>query len=249
MKLFTEYNGEIFEIDTQNGTDLSLPIENNTPVNAYYLGNPVIQPFRSGDFVGSVQQGGSVNCFDVSFNPHGNGTHTECVGHIHPEHESVNKLIRSYFLFARVVSMSPEKREDDEVISADQLSKHDLKDVQALVIRTLPNSKDAKARNYSGTNPVYLLPEAARYIREQDIEHLLVDFPSVDREEDEGKLLSHREFWNVSADSRLHASITELIYVPDTVQDGLYWLNLQIAPFESDASPSRPILYPIKPRS
>ncbi len=249
MKLFTEYNGEIYEIDTQKGTDLSLAIGNNTLVNAYYLGDPVIQPFRAGDFVGSVEQGGSVNCYDVSFNPHGNGTHTECVGHIHPEHESVNKLIRSYFLFARVISLTPENRNGDRVISADQLRAFDLSNAPALIIRTLPNSRESKARNYSGTNPVYIMPDAAQHIREQNIEHVLVDFPSVDREEDEGKLLSHREFWNVSGETRLHASITELIYVPDSVADGIYWLNLQIAPFESDASPSRPMLYPIKPRS
>ncbi len=41
------------------------------------------------------------------------------------------------------------------------------------------------------------------------------------------------------------STITELIYVPDHVPDGEYLLNLQIAPFNADASPSRPIIFPI----
>jgi hypothetical protein len=37
-----------------------------------------------------------------------------------------------------------------------------------------------------------------------------------------------------------------MIYVPDEISDGEYLLNLQIAPFVSDASPSRPVLFKIK---
>jgi hypothetical protein len=45
----------------------------------------------------------------------------------------------------------------------------------------------------------------------------------------------------------MHASITELIVVPEMLQDGLYLLNLQFAPIESDAAPSRPIVYSLIP--
>jgi hypothetical protein len=71
----------------------------------------------------------------------------------------------------------------------------------------------------------------------------------VDREEDEGKLLAHKAFWkvkdvnNLNDDARLHCTITEMIFVEDEIQDGSYILNLQIASFENDASPSKPILY------
>lgn len=75
--------------------------------------------------------------------------------------------------------------------------------------------------------------------------------PSVDKEHDEGKLLAHKAFWkvkdvhNLNADARLDATITEMIFVDDAVEDGSYLLNLQIASFENDASPSKPILYAI----
>jgi hypothetical protein len=45
---------------------------------------------------------------------------------------------------------------------------------------------------------------------------------------------------------RPRATITELIYVPAEVNDGLYLLNLQVAPFVADAAPSRPVLYPLR---
>jgi hypothetical protein len=31
--------------------------------------------------------------------------------------------------------------------------------------------------------------------------------------------------------------------VPDDIVDGIYLLEIQMAPFENDASPSRPVLY------
>ena len=70
--------------------------------------------------------------------------------------------------------------------------------------------------------------------------------PSVDRERDQGKLLSHNAFWNTKSKMRLDATITELIYVPNRITDGTYFLNIQIAPFENDASPSKPVLYEIE---
>jgi len=107
------------------------------------------------------------------------------------------------------------------------------------------------SKNYSNTNPPYLTEDAATFIRESSIQHLLIDLPSVDKEHDEGKLLAHKAFWNVkdvnslNEDARMHCTITELIYVDEQIADGSYILNLQIASFENDASPSKPVLYKI----
>ena len=72
--------------------------------------------------------------------------------------------------------------------------------------------------------------------------HLLLDLPSVDPEHDGGALAAHKAFWGLPDRPRHGATITELIAVPDTAEDGLYLLNLQTAALENDASPSRPIL-------
>jgi arylformamidase len=38
-----------------------------------------------------------------------------------------------------------------------------------------------------------------------------------------------------------------MIYVPNSIFDGTYLLNIQIASFENDASPSKPVLYMLNP--
>jgi kynurenine formamidase len=122
---------------------------------------------------------------------------------------------------------------------------------EAIIIRTIPNLETKKQLKYSNSNPPYLTEEAARFICEYGINHLLIDLPSVDKEHDDGKLVAHKAFWNVTdvnnlnVDARLNATITEMIFVPNEVEDGSYLLNLQIASFENDASPSKPILYRI----
>ena len=78
------------------------------------------------------------------------------------------------------------------------------------------------------------------------IKHLLIDLPSIDREKDGGELLGHNAFWNTSGQLRMDATITEFIFVPNSVEDGTYFLNLQVAPFENDATPSKPVLYKIE---
>jgi len=125
----------------------------------------------------------------------------------------------------------------------------------ALILRTLPNDDSKMSRSYGDNNiPPYCLADAMEYIVECGFKHLLVDMPSIDRLFDEGKLTNHRTFWNVeqgsfeaNAATRINSTITELIYVPDEVIDGKYLLNLQIAPFESDAAPSRPVLFRSEP--
>ena len=114
---------------------------------------------------------------------------------------------------------------------------------EALILRTLPNHKAKRRRAYSGTNPPYLEPALAQYLAGQHLEHLLLDLPSVDREVDGGALLAHHAFWQYPHATRPQATITELIFVPDELEDGLYLLNLQITSLELDASPSKPILY------
>jgi len=78
------------------------------------------------------------------------------------------------------------------------------------------------------------------------IKHLLLDVPSVDKEQDGGKVANHKLFWDLDGEPKKHHTITEMIYVPDSAKDGLYLLNLQIISLEEiDASPSKPIIYPL----
>ena len=240
-------------IDLSKPIDISLPLSNTdqNPI-AWYIEKPVIEPVNLENWVGKVSEGSSTNFNNIFFNPHGHGTHTECLGHITNEFYSINQCLKKFFFMAELVSISPEERNGDFVITKKQIENSlNGKTPEAIIIRTLPNISEKKSKNYSHTNPPYLLEEAAIYIREIGIKHLLIDLPSVDREEDAGKLLAHKAFWNVKNTTilnkyaRLDCTITELIYVNDSVSNGTYLLNLQIASFENDASPSKPILYAI----
>ena len=244
-----------FNIDLSKPIDISLPLS-NTDANpiAWYIEKPVIEPVTFENWTGKVSEGSSTNFNNIFFNPHGHGTHTECLGHMTHDFYSINQCLKQFFFMAELVSISPEERNDDFVITKSQIENSlNGKTPEAIIIRTNPNNSDKKSKNYSHSNPPYLLEEAATYIREIGIKHLLIDLPSVDREEDEGKLLAHKAFWNVknttilNDDARLDCTITELIYVDDSVSDGTYLLSLQIASFENDASPSKPVLYSLEP--
>ena len=83
------------------------------------------------------------------------------------------------------------------------------------------------------------------FFNKHKIKHLLIDTPSVDRESDGGELAFHHAFWGVPDNLNFDRTITELIFVEDEIVDGTYILDLQVAPFENDAAPSRPVLYKI----
>lgn len=238
-----EHKGKHFRVDLNKPIDLSIPLKEgeNNPT-AWYVPAVKMEPVVMGDWVGEVRQGGSVNFFNIAFNPHGHGTHTECVGHISKEKHSVNECIKQFFFTAELKSISPSVLENDQVITLKDLQE-DWKDAEALIIRTLPNDTNKRKRQYSNTNPPYLQKEAAAFLRQKGVQHLLIDLPSIDKEVDGGVLAAHHAFWNHPENTRLACSVTELIYVPNTIEDGSYLLNLSFAPFENDASPSRPTLY------
>ncbi|HZF24992.1 MAG TPA: cyclase family protein [Steroidobacteraceae bacterium] len=224
-------------------------------------------PLQAGSFVGDVRRGGSCNCEELRLIAHCNGTHTECVGHVTAERVSVHELVRTGPVLTVLLSVvaipcgeseetsDPPAHAGDRLITASALEHawrlHPAPGVIALIVRTLPNDPGKRTRNYSGEPPPpFLSSEAATLITARGIEHLLVDLPSIDRTHDEGRLSAHRIFWGMPAGStrfadsrRPQASITEMIYVPDSIADGRYLLDLQVAPFVSDAAPSRPLLY------
>lgn len=248
MKASIELNNKTYKVDFSKPLDISIGLrgDSKNPV-AWYLESPKINPVKDGDFIGKVTEGGSVNFNNIQFNPHAHGTHTECVGHISREFYSINQRLKTFFFFSKLISLEPEIADEDHVISEVILKERfQSKNTEALIIRTLPNFREKQTRKYSHTNWPYLSEDAAIYLRNCGVKHLLIDLPSVDKEKDGGKLLAHKAFWNYPKNTRFEATITELIYVPNSILDGDYLLNLQFASFENDASPSKPVLYKIQ---
>jgi len=255
LKATLSISNQTYAVDFSQPIDISIPLTNTdeNPI-AWYLDKPSIEPVRMGDWVGKVSEGQSSTNFNtIAFNPHGHGTHTECLGHITREFYSINDTLKTFVFLAQVLTVTPERQEDgDAVITLTQIQRQwNEQEQTAVVLRTLPNQENKKHNKYSHTNPPYLAADAAAFLREKGIKHLLIDLPSVDKEKDGGQLAAHKAFWNVknvnqvNDDAQFDATITELIYVADEVVDGMYILNIQIASFVNDASPSKPVLYQI----
>jgi len=124
-----------------------------------------------------------------------------------------------------------------------------LEHADAVIIRSLPNPASKRSRNYSEL-PWYpvLSEDAIKHLTSLRLSHLLIDTPSLDRADDGGRVYNHKTWWGVHADGSIdhpQRLLTEMIYAHDGIADGLYLLDMQIAPLVTDAVPSRPVIYPL----
>ncbi len=266
MKISIESANERFSIDPNSGISLAIELRfDGAQPNHFGAPMACTQPLRSGDFVGDTRQGGSCNVGTLTITPHCNGTHTETVGHIVNDRIPICEVLTGSLMLATLISVQPvaaancgEKYlpdlvDTDEVITSTSLAAalEPMFLSPALIIRTEPNPEAKQTRNYmAGLPPPFFTHEAMLLLNELQIKHLLVDLPSIDRTFDEGKLSNHHLFWNVGQGTRQlneetwrDKTITELIYVPQGFTDGVYFLDLQVPPFNSDAAPSRPVLF------
>ncbi len=117
-------------------------------------------PLVHGTFGGRVEQGAPCNCSVITLTPHGNGTHTECAGHLTLEPLDAYRVIPQRLLVAVVLSVQPERaaacadstlpepRPDDPLITRAALQRawpaplDERLAARAAVIRTLPNPPD-----------------------------------------------------------------------------------------------------------
>ncbi|HTE41913.1 MAG TPA: cyclase family protein [Steroidobacteraceae bacterium] len=264
-----ESGGRVLRADASSGYDLSIPLAFDGEQPSFFAApDASAHPYRIGHFTGSVATGSSCNCTTHTLTPHCNGTHTECVGHVTLERLSIRDVRIPSLLIAHLVSVRPRPLADlDEAIPSDSdssdpvVGRAQLEAVlpamhcSALIVRTLPNTRDKQSRNYDATCPPYLSAGAAQFLVERRVDHLVLDLPSIDRAHDGGHLAAHRIFWGLppgATDAKLarrsHATITELAFIDDSIADGEYLLNLQVAPFAADAAPSRPMLYRVTAR-
>ena len=273
MKIIFQIDGVSYESDSGEGTPIAIPLDFDGP-QPNHFGAPKARQaaLELGGFVGDTQKNGSCNVETLTMVPHCNGTHTESIGHIVNEDVYVGHQAGHAFLTAAVFTLRPYRWGDqadrvdsyrppleaaDLVIDRKMLEQaagdSALLPTDALIIRTA-TSIPKKTVSYGEAHPpAFFTVEAMQWIVEQEFRHLLVDLPSVDRMYDDGLLTNHHLFWFVpegshelDAESRQDKTITEMVLVPDTLEDGLYLLNLQIPALCTDAVPSKPVLYPAR---
>jgi len=244
MKVKTTWQSKEWMADLAKPLSIAIPIKETTNPNCYYSDPVQFEVIKGNGFIGSVKEGGPVNHQKLIISPHGNGTHTECYGHITTSNAVIGEELKDYHFISQLLSVTPKPIGKDMVIDKAILQEAGLLDeVKVLVIRTLPNSAEKLLKDYSGSNPPYFTKEAMEVIVAHGIEHLVVDLPSVDKEQDEGRLEAHKVFWGTKNHLRQNSTITELAFINDAIKDGIYLMNLQILSIEMDASPSNPVLY------
>jgi arylformamidase len=270
-RLWLDRAGRRFAVDAARGVSLAIPLDLHGPQPAHF-GAPAAhsEPLAAGGFIGDTRAGGSCNCEAVTLVPHCNGTHTEGPGHLTRERLSVHHSGMQPLYLAALVSVpaddaagadetsDPAPQPGDRLVTARVLAsalEHiGAVEIDALVVRTAPNGTDKLARDWMAPPlPPYFSREAMALLVARGVQHLLTDLPSVDRLLDEGRLTAHRVFFDMPPGSvsaadvgRPEATITEMVYAPDTLADGLYALSLQFPAWVSDAAPSRPLLFPLE---
>ena len=268
MELATslQFAGQNWTADLSKGTSLAIPLDFENPQPNCFGTLPARrEPWRSGRFIGSTQDGGSCNVDFVQLIPHCNGSHSESIAHITHESIWISEIAPSGLLLAQIASVTPTRWEDsgesysnmavagDNVITASSMRGVLRRGIQALILRTLPNQPAKRTRDWSSPpSAPYLTLDAVQLLVELGVNHLLLDIPSLDRGEDGGQLIAHHEFWQVAPlsrrlgpSSRRSATISEMIFVPDSLNDGLCLLSLQVAAWQTDAAPCNPIVYPL----
>lgn len=258
-------------VDFGGAVSLALPLNLDGAQPRHFGAPPASsRPFIVGDFNGEVRRGASCNCRSVTIVPHCNGTHTEGVAHLTTDGPDVLDHVPLIPLPALVLSLAPvavaQTAEDTLPApqAGDRLVTQAALDAawptrlpfapQVLVIRTR-RDEDHRSQDDSDPNPPYLSRQAAQAIVARGIEHLVLDLPSADRTDDDGKLTAHRVYFGLPVGStsradatRAQCTITELARIPDSVPDGPCAVQLHLAPWSGDAVPSRPIYLPLKTR-
>ena len=261
MKINIEYNEETYEINSSEGIDISIPVKFNEDKNPkfYDISSPKKRYYKSNNIEYNLKKGAGCNVPLINMNVHCSGTHTETANHILENGPYISEIQYINYIPTQLISINPipcfnetyhaNIDEDDKVITKKQLQqKVDLVNhfkLQSLIIRTLPNGNSKITKNYNKQNHAFLSNDAITYIKEIGIKHLLIDTPSIDKYDDDGKLWNHKIFFSTEEKIPNNNTITELIFIPNNCKDGNYFLNLGIPKFDLDAAPSRPIIFPI----
>ena len=246
-----EYKSRSYFIKTDQGIDLSLKnnFDNKNPI-FFKAKQSSLNPVQIGGFKGDIKQGGSCNVGIASIDIHCTGTHTECISHVSESETKIVDVCPRSFIPSQLISLKPDhisntsdsyhaKIASDLVISKKMLVSKIKDQISSLIIRTLPNTSLKKNRNYDLEIAPFFTSDAIKYLSKLSVQHLLVDLPSIDKADDGGILGNHHEFFKKGK------TISELLYIPNSVEDSFGFLQIQIPNWNLDAAPSRPIFYPV----
>ncbi len=261
-----QHNKRTYNIDLNEVIDLSIPYNfNGKQPNFYNVKKGTLRPLKTDNIDWDVSMGASCNVSEISMNIHCSGTHTESVGHLLKKSGDIGLLLTKPIMAANLITIDTinfcecsdkyhcDVNDYESVISVENFllkyNKYCDNKTDVLIVRTKPNHENKIFTNYTKSPAPFFTNDTISMIYELKIKHLIVDIPSIDRSSDNGILGNHRMFWgngfspHTKINPKSKKTITELAYIPNSVKDGFYFVNIQIPHFVSDAAPSRPLLF------
>lgn len=241
-ELTVRHAGRQYRVAMSRPIDLAIPMTDSADSPTFFGAEPAHSvPMRTGEFVGDTTAGGSCNVRTWNVNPHCHGTHTESIGHLTDDPVPVGPLAPSMPMLADLFTVDFAA---DGSIDERALAEHPSEACDALILRMRQTSPSMRYPVLPGS--------AMQKIAATHINHLLVETPSLDREDDP-RLVNHRTYWGLPETARRSSAaafpartITEFVQIPPSIADGLYLLCLGVAHWSSDAAPSRPTLFALK---
>ena len=255
-----------YQIDLNNFYDLSIPIDIDKKSPSFYDSNPLTINYYKDqtEKVWNTKDGAACNIPVIDLNIHCGSTHSECRSHITKEKLYISKIIKDSFIPSILISVEPSNDmaeetyhydvEDEDLIITKKILREKIgslkeTNINTVIIRTLPNIEaEMICRDYNKRKNPFFSNEAISYIKKLGVQNLVVDLPSIDKFDDGGLLGNHRIFWNLKEEPN-NNTITELALIKNEVKDGYYLLSLNILNMNLDASPCRPLIYPILKKS
>lgn len=256
-------NEKNYSFDLGNPISVSRIVAPSQHSNAFYLPELHSQSFMYKDvFVGDVLSGGSCNVDVLSFCPH-NLTHIETSDHILDQSNSKASIKDipgdRYQGLVYLIDVSKKLADKDKFIPSN-LIKEELQKVtlpiSALAFKTGASLLDENY-DFSGKDFLALHEESSQEIvnfslEDQKVKTLILDLPSTDSENDQGKLLAHRAFFEIPRegiefnDSKKKA-IVELAYFRNVVQDYYYFI-MTPPKIQANAIITDILFYPLIPK-
>ena len=232
LVLKIEIDNKTFSVPLADGIEISRPIYRAGNVKAYFVDPVQFRTYTKNNFLASTALGASVNCEYFTLNPHGQSTHIECFGHISKSAFHLHMSMPKSFYLVQLV--------DVVCNSKNKLILQEVEtNIDGLICRYYKD--EAPLNLFSGAD----IPSFSPAIFEKhNWEIFVTDMPSIDPENDDGKLLAHKAFW-WNESQREKQYIVELAKIPSNLNEGLYLLEVQCLNIQSDASPARLIVYPV----
>ncbi|MDH5404684.1 MAG: cyclase family protein [Candidatus Heimdallarchaeota archaeon] len=211
---------------------------NPTPKSsgAFYLPPFQISTFEVKNiFVGDILRGGSCNVTIHNYSPH-NLTHLETSLHIVDNGIPVSAIPNKHLNgILYLIDLTKTYDQDDECIKWDDISEQITNlhpSVTFIALKTYSSTLD-QFHDFSGEDPLFLDPFAAKMIHDlknNKINGLILDLPSIDKETDGGKLLAHRNFLGLPREG-IKSTVEEFRFIVElayfeNLQQGYYYLNI-----------------------